>query len=90
MFVETLARLGELHPSRSIALEELCANLEKSLGASLKSFGASEGVKPATRFTPAAGKAQVKISLSAAEMKKAGKAFNAAVVQALATEKKGK
>ena len=81
---------ADVLPKPGVTPEELCANLEKSLGASLKSFGASEGVKPATRFTPVAGKAQVKISLSAAEMKKAGKAFNAAVVQALATEKKGK
>ncbi len=81
---------ADVLPKPGVTSEELCANLEKTLGSSLKSFGASEGVKPVSKFTPAGGKAQVKLSLSAAEMKKAGKAFNAAVVQALATEKKGK
>jgi len=81
---------ADVLPKPGVTSEELCANLEKTLGSSLKSFGASEGVKPVSKFTPVGGKAQVKLSLSAAEMKKAGKAFNAAVVQALATEKKGK
>jgi len=81
---------ADVLPKPGVAPESLCADLEKSLGASLTAFGASEGVRPVCRFTPSAGKARARISLSATEMKKAGKAFNAAVVQSLATEKKGK
>ncbi len=74
---------AEVRPKAGVTPEELCANLDKSFGASLKAFGASEGVRPECRFTPSEGKVKARLSLSAAELKKAGKAFNKSVVQAM-------
>ncbi len=81
-----IAVVADVLPKPGVTPEALCEGLEKSLGASLKAFGSAEGVRPVCKFTPSAGKVQVRLALSAAEMRKAGKAFNAAVVQAMSGE----
>ncbi len=77
---------AEVKPKAGVTPEELCANLDKSFGASLKAFGASEGVSPECRFTPSGDKVKARLSLSAAELKKAGKAFNKSIVQTMSEE----
>ncbi len=74
---------AEVKPKAGVTPEELCANLEKTFGSSLKEFGASEGINPECRFTPSEGKVRARIALPASELKKAGKAFNKSVVQAM-------
>ena len=74
-------------PKPGVTPEKLCEELDKSLGSSLKAFGSAENVRPVCKFTPHAGKVQSLLSLPASEMKKAGKAFNTAIVQAMAPEK---
>jgi len=75
-------------PKSGVSPAALCAELEKSIGASLASLGAAEGVRPACRFTAGDKDVKAHIALPAEEMAKAGKAFNAAVVQALAPSTK--
>jgi len=77
---------ADVQPGNGASPESLCDKLDKSLGSSLRALGKSEGVRPACSFTQSAGKVHARISLPAAEMKKAGRAFNSAIVQSLATE----
>jgi len=85
-----LGLVFDISPAPGVPPESLCAEFKKSIAASVTAFGAADGVKPVCTAKPVGNKAHLSISLPASEMKKAGKAFNATVVQALANEKKGK
>ena len=75
---------AKITPKQGVTAESLCEKLDNSLGSSLRAFGSEEGVLPVCKFSVSDGKVRARLSLPASEMKKAGKAFNAAVVQAMA------